>query len=138
MLNTIVYYKKKKKWIVNVYPKSYFLKDMILVCSQKIKKNQLRKKNRLIKIINRSRRICKFIWHATTRRWQMSKRRKRNNNFNSKQTGKKIIQTKKWNQTNIFCINIIKSPKKLQHYNQVIIIIEENIIVIRDPQNFLF
>ena len=35
----------------------------------------------------------------------------------------------------IFCISVIKSPKK---FNQAIIIMEENIIVIRDPKTFCF
>ena len=35
------------------------------------------------------------------------------------------------------CINTIKSPKSLQQFNQVIIIIEENMIVIRDPKLFV-
>ena len=35
----------------------------------------------------------------------------------------------------ILCINIKKSPKSLQ-FNQVIIIMEENMIAVRDPQNF--
>ena len=39
----------------------------------------------------------------------------------------------------IFCISIKKQKKKsLQQLNQVIIIIEENIILISDPQTFYF
>ena len=38
----------------------------------------------------------------------------------------------------IFCICIIRSLKSLQQFNQVIIIMEENMILIRDPQNFYF
>ena len=37
----------------------------------------------------------------------------------------------------IFFISIIKSPKSLQQFNQVIIIMEENMIVIRDLKIFI-
>ena len=36
----------------------------------------------------------------------------------------------------IFCISIKNHHKSLQQFNQVIIIIEENTIVIRDPKTF--
>ena len=38
----------------------------------------------------------------------------------------------------ILSISIIKSPKKFTTNNQVIVIMEENIIVIRDPKTFYF
>ena len=38
----------------------------------------------------------------------------------------------------IFCISTIKSLKSLQKFNQVIVIMEENMIVIRDPKTFSF
>ena len=38
----------------------------------------------------------------------------------------------------IFCISIIKSQKSLKQSNQVIMIMEEDIIVIRDPKTFCF
>ena len=38
----------------------------------------------------------------------------------------------------IFRFKTIKSPKSLQQFNQVIIIIEENMILIRDPKTFYF
>ena len=36
----------------------------------------------------------------------------------------------------IFCISLIKLTKILQQFNQVILLIEENMIVIRDPKTF--
>ena len=44
MMNTTITCKKKKR-TVNIHLKSYLLKDMIIGCGQKIKKNQLMKKN---------------------------------------------------------------------------------------------
>ena len=38
----------------------------------------------------------------------------------------------------IFCISIIKSPTKLQQFNQVSIIMKKNMIVMRDPKTFYF
>ena len=38
----------------------------------------------------------------------------------------------------IFCISLKKSPKSLQEFNHVIIIMEENMIVIRDSKTFYF
>ena len=38
----------------------------------------------------------------------------------------------------IFCISIIKLPKSLQQFNQVILIMEINMIVIRDLRTFYF
>ena len=38
----------------------------------------------------------------------------------------------------ILSISIIKSPKKFTTNNQVIVIMEENTIVIRDPKTFYF
>ena len=38
----------------------------------------------------------------------------------------------------IFCISKIKSLKSLQQFNQVIIIMEENMMVIRDPKTLYF
>ena len=36
----------------------------------------------------------------------------------------------------IFCISLIKLTKILQQFNQVILLMEENMIVIRDPKTF--
>ena len=44
----------------------------------------------------------------------------------------------KSNNDYIFCISIIKSPRKFAISLQVIMVMEENMIVIRDPQNLLF
>ena len=38
----------------------------------------------------------------------------------------------------IFCISTIKSLKRLQQFNQVIIVMKENMIVIRDSKTFYF
>ena len=38
----------------------------------------------------------------------------------------------------LFCISMIKSPKKLHQLYEVIIIMEENMIVIRHPKTFCF
>ena len=38
----------------------------------------------------------------------------------------------------IFCISITKSLKSLQQFNQIIIIMEENMIMIRDRKTFCF
>ena len=40
---------KRKKGIVNINLKTYLLKDMIIVCGQKMKRNELMKSNQLIK-----------------------------------------------------------------------------------------
>ena len=38
----------------------------------------------------------------------------------------------------IFCTSIIKPPKSVEQYNEVIIIIEEKMTVMRDPKTFCF
>ena len=38
----------------------------------------------------------------------------------------------------IFCISIIKSLKDLQQFDQVMIVMQENRVVIREPKNLLF
>ena len=38
----------------------------------------------------------------------------------------------------ILCISIVKSTKKFTTNDQVIVIMEENMIVIRDPKTFYF
>ena len=44
----------------------------------------------------------------------------------------------KSDKCSFFCISIIKSPKNLKQFNQVIIIMEEKMIVIRDPRTIFF
>ena len=46
MINTIIYHMQQgKKIIVNINLKGRFIKDVAIVCSQNMKKNQLIKKN---------------------------------------------------------------------------------------------
>ena len=44
----------------------------------------------------------------------------------------------KSNKCSIFFISIIKSLKNLQQFNQIILIVEQNMIVIRNPKTFCF
>ena len=45
------------------------------------------------------------------------------------------MTTEKWY---IFSINTINYQKSLQQFNQVIIMMEQNMVVIRDPKTFCF
>ena len=101
---------KENKQSPNMTLKIYFLKDMIVVCRQKMTKNRLLTPNKSLS------RLLTLL---------------ANNSSKLKNEIRQILS---------FCISKINSPKKLinnqQQSNQLIIIMGENTIVIRNPKIF--